>query len=77
MHKKHQLGLRVLQGLLNYNMSLIFTLLCTTSQAKALALDGALNFQIKLAREKRTRFDVLDKALKNDLTMNKPEKIND
>lgn len=77
MHKKHQLGLRVLQDLLNCNMSLIFTLLCTTSQAKALALDGALNFQIKLAREKRTRFDVLDKALKNDLTMNKPEKIND
>ena len=44
----HQSGLRALKGLLNYNMSLVFTLLYATNQAKAMTLEGTLDFHKKL-----------------------------
>lgn len=52
---------------------LIFTFLCATSQIKILTLDGVLDFHINLAREKGIGFDILDNAIKDDLTRNKPE----
>ena len=58
-------------------MSLVFTLLCATYQAKALILYETLDFHINLAREKKTIFDILDKIMKNDLTKKSPEEIND
>ena len=58
-------------------MSLVFTLLYATYQAKALILYETLDFHINLAREKKTIFDILDKIMKNDLTKKSPEEIND
>ena len=46
----HQLGLRVLKGLLNFSMSLFFTFLCGTNQVKALTLEGTFDIYKKLAR---------------------------
>lgn len=38
-----------------------------------MTLDEILDFHKNLAREKGTRFDALDKAIKNDLIKNRPE----
>ena len=54
-------------------MSLVFTVSCVTNQAKALTLNGTLDFQINFVKEKRTKSYVLDKAMKNDWTVNNPE----
>ena len=40
----------VLKGPLNYNMSTIFTFLCATNLARALALEGTFDFHKKLVR---------------------------
>ena len=39
--------------------------------SKALTLDETFEFYINLAREKRTKFEVLDKAMKKDLIVTK------
>ena len=41
-------GLRALEGLLNWSMTLVFIFLCATNQAKALTLDETFDFQINL-----------------------------
>ena len=46
----HQSRLRALKGLLNYNMSLVFTFLYAINQAKTLTLEGTFDFHKKLAR---------------------------
>ena len=51
-------------------MSLVFTFLSTTNQAKAFTFSGAFDFQIKLAGRKGIRLEDLDKAMKKDLTEN-------
>ena len=58
-------------------MLLVFTFLCATNQEKALTLDGSLDYHINLVREKRTKVGILDKAMKNDLRVHNPEKVND
>ena len=54
-------------------MSLVFTFLCVTNQAKALTLDETFDFHINLIGWKRTEFDLLDKARERDFIENKPE----
>ena len=49
-------------------MSLVFTFLSTTNQAKALTFGGAFDFQIKLTGRKGIRLEDLDKAVKKYLT---------
>ena len=51
-------------------MSLIFTSLITTNQAKAFTFGGAFDLQVKLAGRKGMRLEDLDKAMKKDLTEN-------
>ena len=58
-------------------MSLVFTFLYVTSQAKVLTLDEALDFHKNLARKKETRSDILDKAIEKDFNKNKLEDNND
>ena len=58
-------------------MSLVFTFLYVTSQAKVLTLDEALDFHKNLARKKETRSDILDKATEKDFNKNKLEDNND
>ena len=76
-HKTYQLRLRDLNGFLNCSMPLVFTFLCSINEEKTLTLDGTLGFHINLAREKGTISDVLDKAMKKDLTRNNPKEVND
>ena len=52
-------------------MLLVLAFLCSTSQAKVLILDGTLDFHKNLGRQKETRSNVLDKAIKNYLIENK------
>ena len=73
----HQLGPRDLKSLLNCSLSLVFIFLCDTNQEKALTLDKTLYFHINQVGEKKTISNVLDKAMKNDLTGNNPEEVND
>ena len=42
-----------------------------------MTLNGTLDFHINLAREKKNIFNVLNKAMKNDLNENNPKKVND
>ena len=58
-------------------MSLVFTYLCATNQGENLTLDGTLDFHINLVQEKGITSDVLDKAMKNDLTENNLEEVDD
>ena len=53
-------------------MSLVFTFLITTNQAKAFTFGGAFDFQIKLVGRKGIRLEDLDKAMEKDLTENEP-----
>ena len=62
----HQSGLRALNGLLSCSMSLVFTFLCVTKQAKALTLDETLDFHKNLVVWKEIESDKLDK-IKNEL----------
>ena len=73
LHKTHQSSLRDLKVLLNYNMSFVLTFLWFTNQPKTLTLE----FYINLAKEKISKFQVSDKAIKKDLTMNDLEEVND
>ena len=57
-------------------MSLVFTFLYVTNQAKALTLDGTLNFYTNLAIEKGHKSDRLDKATYKDFTKEKHEDKN-
>ena len=52
-------------------MSLVFTFLDVTNQAKTLTLDKTLDFQKKLIGEKGIGFEKLDMAKKSDFTKNK------
>ena len=54
-------------------MSLVFTLLCTTNQAKDLTIKGTSNFQTKLVEKKGTESEWLNKARKKGFTVNKPK----
>ena len=65
------------KGLLNHSILLVFTFLHATNQKKTLTLNGTLDFHINLAREKKKIFNVLNKAMKNDLNENNPKKVND
>ena len=47
------------------------------NHTKALTLDKTLDFHIKLASEKKTISNVLDKTMKNNLTENNPKEVND
>ena len=67
----HQSGLRVLKGLLNCSMSLVFTFVYVTNYAKALTLEGTFDFHKKLAWWKVTKFETLDKAGKKDFLLRK------
>lgn len=58
-------------------MLLVFAFLCATNQAKALTLDETLEFHINLVGEKRTKSDILEKAMKKDLTKNNLEEVNE
>ena len=51
-------------------MSLVFTFLSTTNQAKALTFGGDFDFQIELTRRKGIRLEDLNNAMKKDLTEN-------
>ena len=55
-------------------MSLMFTFLCATNQAKDLTLNGACNFQTKSVVNDGIRSIWLNKTQKNNFTVNKPEK---
>ena len=48
-------------------MSLVFTFLCDTNQAKALTFEGAFDFHRKLAGRNKIGFEKLDKAKKKIL----------
>ena len=54
-------------------MSLVFTFLNATNQAKAMTLEGALDFHKNLARWNGIESDKLVKAKKNDFTKNTPK----
>lgn len=58
----HQLGLRVLNDILNCSLSLVFTYLYVTNQAKALTLEGTLDLHKTLAGWKGTKSNKLEKA---------------
>ena len=58
----HQLGLRVLNDLLNCSLSLVFTYLYVTNQAKALTLEGTLDLHKTLAGWEGTKSNKLEKA---------------
>ena len=58
-------------------MSLVFTFLCATNQAKVLTFEGAFDLHKHLARRNKIRFEKLDKAKKKDLTVNKPKEDKD
>ena len=69
----HQPGLRALKGLFNCSMSLVFTFLCATNQAKALTLEGTFVFHKKLAGEKGIESEKLDKAKKKTKLLKRME----
>ena len=48
LHKMHQSRVRTFKGLLNCNMSLVFTFLSVTNHAKALTLDRTFDFHKKI-----------------------------
>ena len=54
-------------------MSLVLTFLLAINQGKVLTFDEDFDFQMKLAGEKRTEVDWLDKARKKDMTEDKLE----
>ena len=54
LYKMHQSKLSALKGLINCNMSLVFTLLYDTNQVKALILNGTLDFHKNLIELKET-----------------------
>ena len=60
-------------GIFNCNMSLVFTFLYATNQAKDLTLKGTWDFQMKLARKAGDESERWDKTKKKDLTVNNPE----
>ena len=67
-----------MQGLPNCNISLAFTFLCATNQAKALTFGGAFAFhKKKLAGKNGKGFDKLDKAKKKKITENEHKEDKD
>lgn len=58
-------------------MTLVFTFLCVTNQAKALTCDEAFDCHNNLARKNGIEFDKSDKAKKNDFIVNKLEEDKD
>ena len=56
-------------------MSLVFTFLCATNQAKTLAFNGGFDFHKILVGKNGIGFDKLDKAKKKDFIKNKLERI--
>ena len=58
-------------------MSLVFTFLSATNQAKDLTLNGACDFQTKSMGNNGVGLIWLDKTEKNDFIMNKPEEDKD
>ena len=58
-----------MNGLLNCSMSLVFTFLCATNQARALTFERAFDLHKNLVRR--------NKAKKKDLTVNKPKEDKD
>ena len=65
-------GLRDLYGLLNCSMSLVFTFLCTTNQAKARTFKGAFDFQTNLAKRYKNE---LEKKIENKPKENKNQAL--
>ena len=64
--KNAPIRVRTLKGLLNCNISLIFTFLWATNQAKALTLEETFEFYKKLAGWKGIEFEALAKAEKKN-----------
>lgn len=64
--------LSVLYNLLTYSKLLVFTFLLAISHAKAIVLDGVVDFQMNFAKGKWARFERLDKVKKKDFTKNRP-----
>ena len=58
-------------------MSLVFTFLCATNQARALTFERAFDLHKNLVRRNKMGFEGLDKAKKKDLTVNKPKEDKD
>ena len=58
LHKTHHRGQKDFYGLLNCIMSLVFTFLCATNQARALIFEGALISSKTWSEE--TRWDLRD-----------------
>ena len=58
-------------------MSLVFTFLSATNQAKDLTLNGAWDFRTKSIGNDGDGLIWLDKTEKSDFTMNKPEEDRD
>ena len=67
----------VLKNLLSCSMSLMFTFLSVTNQAKDLTLNGACNFQTKSIGNDGVGSIRLDKIEKNDFMVNKPKENRD
>ena len=77
IHNLHMSGLIALWGLLNCSKSLVFTFLCATSQIKALTLKGTWDFQTNLVGKNGDESGIWDRAVKKDLTVNKPKEHKD
>ena len=58
-------------------MSLVFTFLCATNQAKVLTFEEAFDLHKNLVKRNKIRFEKLDKAKKKDLTVKKPKEDKD
>ena len=76
-HIKHIYKDNALWGLHTCNISLVLTLSKTAIQTKALALDGALNFQKELRNGKSIFEGCWTKKLKKDLQVNILEESSD
>lgn len=72
IHIVQRSRLRVLYNLLTYSKLLVFTFLLAISHAKAIVLDGVVDFQMNFAKGKWARFERLDKVKKKDFTENRP-----
>ena len=59
LHKTHHSGQR--------DLSLVFTFLCATNQARALTFEGAFDLPKNLAKRNKTRFEKLDKTKKKKI----------
>ena len=73
LQKMHHWGQRDLSGLLNCNLSLVFTFTCATNQARALTFEGAFELHKNLVERNKIGFETFDKTKKKDFIENKSD----